>query len=86
MSETLDPHLAAELFALADAAEQAANEDPEAEFPAAAVISQPNRTRMLTLRLRQSEYDTIERAAEAKHLPVSALARSLLLEQLEHTA
>lgn len=83
MSETLDPRLHAELLAAADAAERAAVDDPDRPSPAEAVISQPNRTRMLTLRLRQSEYDTIERAAQARHLPVSALARSLLLENLE---
>lgn len=82
MSKPLDPQLTTELSALADDAERAAMEDPDRPFPADAVISQPNRTRMLTLRLRQSEYDTIERAAEARHLPVSALARSLLLERL----
>jgi hypothetical protein len=37
---------------------------------------------MLTLRLRQSEYDTIQRAAEQRHLPASTLARSLLLDKL----
>lgn len=83
MSETLNPQLSAELRAIADAAERAAIDDPDHPFPADAIISQPNRTRMLTLRLRQSEYDTISRAAEARHLPVSALARSLLLERLD---
>lgn len=86
MSKTMDARLAAELFAAADAAESAAMADPDAEFPADAVISQPNRTRMLTLRLRQSEYDTIARAAEDQHLPVSALARSLLLGTLRRSA
>jgi hypothetical protein len=37
---------------------------------------------ILTLRLRQSEYDTIQRAAEQRHLPASTLARSLLLDKL----
>jgi len=45
-------------------------------------ISWPNRSRMLTLRLRQSEYDAIQRAAEQRHLPASTLARSLLLDKL----
>lgn len=36
----------------------------------------------LTLRLRQSEYDAIQRAAEQRHLPASTLARSLLLDKL----
>lgn len=86
MNETIDPGMAAELFAAADAAERAAIDEPDGPFPADAMITQPNRIRMLTLRLRQSEYDTIARAAEEKHLPVSALARSLLLGTLERTA
>jgi hypothetical protein len=59
-----------------------AEADPEAEFPADAAISWSNRSRMLTLRLRQSEYDAIQRAAEQRHLPASTLARSLLLDKL----
>lgn len=82
-NNAIDPDLARVLFDEADAAERAAIDDPEAEFPPGAVVSQPNRTRMLTLRLRQSEYDSIQRAAERKHLPVSALARSLLLDHID---
>jgi hypothetical protein len=37
---------------------------------------------MLTLRLRQSEYDAIQRAAEQRHIAPSTLARSLLLDKL----
>jgi hypothetical protein len=67
----------------ASRAEAAALADPETEFPADAVVSWPNRSRMLTLRLRQSEYDAIQRAAEARHMPASTLARSLLLDKRE---
>ncbi|MGI8678449.1 MAG: hypothetical protein ACR2LX_07160, partial [Jatrophihabitans sp.] len=63
-------------------AETAAQIDPEAELSDGASISWPNRSRMLTLRLRQSEYDAIQRAAEQRHLPPSTLARSLLLDKL----
>jgi len=38
---------------------------------------------MLTLRLRQSEYDAIQRAAEQRHMAASTLARSLLLDKLD---
>lgn len=82
MSKRLDPNLARELRDEAARAEAAADADPEAEFPPNATISWPNRTRMLTLRLRQSEYDAIQRAAEQRHLPASTLARSLLLDKL----
>lgn len=82
MSDTLDPNLTMELLTLADEAEKAAVDHPEAAFAPDAIISQPNRTRTLTLRLRQSEYDVIAAAAAHKHLPVSSLARSLLLENL----
>ena len=82
MSERLDDKMERELLSEATRAEAAAAADPEAEFPADASISWPNRSRMLTLRLRQSEYDAIQRAAEHRHLPVSALAGSLLLDKL----
>ncbi len=82
MSKQLDPELARELHDDATRAETAAQIDPEAELPDGASISWPNRSRMLTLRLRQSEYDAIQRAAEQRHLPPSTLARSLLLDKL----
>jgi hypothetical protein len=88
MTKRLDPKLARELQDEAARAESAAEADPEAELPTDASISWPNRTRMLTLRLRQSEYDAIQRAAEQRHLPASTLARSLLLDKLgeQHTS
>lgn len=84
----LDPSLASELQAEAARAEAAAEADPEAEFPSDAATTWPNRSRILTLRLRQSEYDAIQRAAEQRHLPASTLARSLLLDKLgeEHAS
>ena len=82
MTKRLDPKLAREVQDEATRAEAAAEANPEAEFPADASISWPNRTRMLTLRLRQSEYDAIQQAAEQRHLPPSTLARSLLLDKL----
>lgn len=82
MSKRLDPMLARELNEEATRAEVAAEADPDTEFPADASISWPNRSRMLTLRLRQSEYDAIQRAAEQRHMPASTLARSLLLDKL----
>lgn len=82
MSKRLYPKLAGELEQEATRADAAAEADPEAEFPADASISWPNRSRMLTLRLRQSEYDAIQRAAEQQHIPTSTLARSLLLDKL----
>lgn len=85
MTTRPDPNLPGELQDEATRAEAAAEADPEAEFPPNASITWPNRTRMLTLRLRQSEYDAIHRAAEQRHLPASTLARSLLLDKLaEH--
>ena len=59
-----------------------AETDAEAEFPANASISWPNRSRIAHPALRQSEYDAIQRAAEQRHLPASTLARSLLLDKL----
>ena len=82
MTKQLNPKLARELQDEAARAEAASEADPEAEFTTDASISWPNRTRMLTLRLRQSEYDAIQRAAEQRHLPASTLARSLLLDKL----
>ena len=82
MSKRLDPKLARALQEEATRAETAAVTNPEGELPADASISWPNRSRMLTLRLRQSEYDAIQRAAEQRHLPASTLARSLLLDKL----
>lgn len=83
MTKRLDPKLARELDDEATRAEAAAETDPEADLPPNAVISRPNRSRMLTLRLRQSEYDAIQRAAEQHHIPASSLARSLLLDKLK---
>ncbi|MDT0263357.1 hypothetical protein [Jatrophihabitans lederbergiae] len=82
MTKRLDPKLARQLQDEAVRAEAAADAEPEADFPADASISWPNRSRMLTLRLRQSEYDAIQRAAEQRHLPASTFARSLLLDKL----
>ena len=88
MTKRLDPRLDHELQTEAAHAEAAAEADPEAEFPSEAVTTWPNRSRMLTLRLRQSEYDAIQRAAEQRHLPPSTLARSFLLDKLgeEHAS
>ena len=83
MTKRLDPALTRELQDEAARAEAAAETDPEAEFPADSSISWPNRSRMLTLRLRQSEYDAIQRAAEQRHMAASTLARSLLLDKLD---
>src|ERR1022692_5157959 len=82
MTKRLDPKLARGLQEEAARAEAAAEADSEAEFPTNASVTWPNRSRMLTLRLRQSEYDAIQRAAEQRHLPASTLARSLLLDKL----
>lgn len=82
MTKRPDPELARRLHEEATRAESAAEIDPDAEFPEGASISWPNRSRMLTLRLRQSEYDAIQQAAEQRHLPPSTLARSLLLDKL----
>lgn len=82
MTKRLDPDLARELQVQAARAEGAAEADPEAELPPNTSVTWPNRSRMLTLRLRQSEYDAIQRAAEQRHMPASTLARSLLLDML----
>jgi hypothetical protein len=82
MTKRLDPKLAKELQEEASRAEAAAEANPEAELPTNASITWPNRSRMLTLRLRQSEYEAIQRAAEQRHIPPSTLARSLLLDKL----
>ncbi len=83
MTKQLDAALSRELDDEAARAEAVAQADPEAQFPTNASITWPNRSRMLTLRLRQSEYDTVQRAAEQRHIPVSTLARSLLLDKLD---
>jgi len=82
ISKRLDPKLARELQDQLGRAEAGIEADPEAKFPADATIGRPNRSRMLTLRLRQSEFDAIQRAAEQRHLLASTLARSLLLDKL----
>ena len=80
--ERLDPKLAGELHEEATRAGGAAEADPEAEFPSNASISWPNRSRMLTQRLRQSEYNAIQRADEQRHIPASTLALPLPLDKL----
>lgn len=83
MAKQLDPALSREMQGEAERAEAAAQTDPEAQFPANASVTWPTRSRMLTLRLRQSEYDAIQRAAEQRHIPALTFARSLPIDKLD---
>ena len=53
-------------------------------YPDDVVFTQPNRdrSRVYTVRLSESEYQELNRVAEAAHLPPSTLVRSWILDKL----
>lgn len=55
-----------------------------APYPEGTVISRPNSpSRMFNLRLSDEQFDALQQIANAKHLPMSTMARAWLLDRLD---
>ncbi len=65
-----------------DAAERS-SADPAVAIPANVRVTRGNdRTRVLQVRLSETEYSALSEQAEARHVPASTLARDVLLRNL----
>lgn len=68
-----------------DARALEADADATGPYPAKTRITRPNRpSRMFNLRLTEEQFAELEDAARRRHLPMSTMARSWLLERLDH--
>lgn len=81
MTKTLD-NKAAALREDARSLEQHANSvEP---YPAGTTITRPNApSRMFNMRLSDEQFDALQQIANAKHLPMSTMARAWLLDRLD---
>lgn len=72
----------------AAAAEAARGQDQDAPLPDHVTVTRPNRARskVLQVRLSPEEYQALERLAESRDLPISAIARARLLGLLDEQA
>ncbi|WP_156934941.1 CopG family transcriptional regulator [Pseudonocardia spinosispora] len=69
----------------ADARGLEATADTADPYPEGTTISRPNRpSRMFNLRLTDEQFRELHALAHERHLPMSTLARSWLLERLDH--
>lgn len=67
-----------------EAAENAAD-DPDAPLPAGVRVTRGHdRSKVLQIRLNEDEHRLLSKLADEQHLPVSTLARSLLLRTIGH--
>lgn len=82
MSKKLEPRAAARARADARRLERYAND--QSDYPTGTVVRRPQGpSRMFNVRLTDEQYQQLEEAARAKHLPVSTMARAWLLDRLE---
>lgn len=82
MSKQMEPQAAAK--ARADARRLEKHADDTSEYPAGTVIRRSQGpSRMFNVRLTDEQYQQLEEMAQAKHLPVSTMARAWLLDRLE---
>lgn len=83
MTKKLDE--ATEQAARADARRLEAESEATGAYPADTTISRPNRSsRMFNLRLSDEQFSELQDLARERHLPMSTMARSWLLERLDH--
>lgn len=83
MTKKLDNHT--EQAARADARALETQAEAEGPYPPETQITRPNRpSRMFNLRLTDEQYHQLQQLAQQHHLPMSTMARSWLLERLEH--
>ena len=78
MAKKLDPELVRKIREESERTK----DDP---YPDDATFTRPNRdrSRVYSVRLTQSEYEEVQRVADAAHLPASTLVRSWILARLE---
>lgn len=82
MTKKIDNPTMAALREDARRAEQHADSDEP--YPAGTVITQPNApSRMFNLRLSEEQFSALQQVAQAKHLPMSTMARAWLLDRLD---
>lgn len=76
---------ATEEAARAEARALEAYADTDGPYPQGTRVTRPNRpSRMFNVRLTNEQYATLQELARAHHLPMSTMARSWLLERLDH--
>jgi hypothetical protein len=78
MAKTIDRKLAEQLRGESERTK----DEP---YPVGATYTRPNRdrSRVYSVRLSESEYEEVQRVADAAHLPASTLVRSWILARLE---
>lgn len=82
MTKKLDAET--ERAARADARRLEAELEATAPYPASTRITRPNRpSRMFNFRLTDEQFSELQRLAGERHLPMSTMARSWLLERLD---
>ncbi len=82
MTKKLDDEIARS--ARADARRLEAEADTAVPYPDGTAITRPNRpSRMFNLRLTDEQLGELQELARERHLPVSTMARSWLLERLD---
>lgn len=70
--------------ARADARRLEAESRETGPYPAGTTITRPNRpSRMFNLRLTDEQFSELQNLARERHLPMSTMARSWLLERLD---
>ena len=81
MTKKLDPET--ERIARADARRLEAESGETRPYPADTTIIRPNRpSRIFNLRLTDEQFSELQDLARERHLPMSTMARSWLLERL----
>ena len=69
----------------ADAHRLEAQAEATGQYPDGTTIIRPNRpSRMFNLRLTDEQFNELRVLARERHLPMSTMARSWLLERLDH--
>lgn len=63
--------------------EHEAMTNPDEPYPPGTVFKRPNRATPFSVRLSADELSRLRGVAERRHLPVTTLARSWLLERLD---
>jgi len=82
MTKKLDEQT--EQAARADARALETDAEATGPYPEGTQITHPNRpSRMFNVRLTEEQYAKLHDAAERRHLPMSTMARSWLLERLD---
>jgi hypothetical protein len=83
MSKRLDAETTAKVRADARKLEKYA--DSEDSYPAGTVVRRgQGPSRMFNVRLTDEQYQQLEEVARAKHLPLSTMARTWLLDRLDN--